>query len=57
MDKVQAWLDKVGHDLDKYPILCSIEDKTNCPKQYLVVAAFSLLLTCLLTGVGADLVW
>lgn len=57
MDKVHAWLDKVGRDLDKYPLLCTAEEKSGCPKQYLVLVTASLLLTCLLTGVCADLVW
>lgn len=57
MDRVTAWMDKMGRDLDKYPLLCTIEDKVGFPKQYMVLAAASVLLTCLLTGLGADLVW
>lgn len=57
MDKLTTMLDKFGKDLGKYPILCKAEEMTNCPKQYLVLSAGSILLTCLLMGFGASLIW
>lgn len=57
MEKVQNMLDKFGRDLEKYPLLCTAEEKTNCPKQYLVLSGGSVLLACLLMGFGASLIW
>lgn len=57
MDKLNSLLDKFGRDLGKYPILCKAEEKTNCPKQYLVLSVASVLLSCLLMGFGASLIW
>ncbi|CAB1113991.1 unnamed protein product [Ectocarpus sp. CCAP 1310/34] len=56
MDKLNTMLDKFGKDLGKYPILCKAEETTNCPKQYLVLGAGSILLSCLLMGFGASLI-
>eukprot|EP00752_Nemacystus_decipiens_P011086 g9850.t1 len=56
MDKLNNMLDKFGKDLGKYPILCKAEEATNCPKQYLVLSAGSILLACLLMGFGASLI-
>lgn len=57
MDKVNAYMDKIGRDLEKYPLLVKAQEKTNCPKQYLVMGAASILLACLLMGFGAGLIW
>lgn len=50
-------MDKFGRDLNKYPILVKAEEKTSCPKQYLVVSVASILLACLLMGFGASVIW
>lgn len=57
MDKLTSMLDKFGRDLEKYPLLVKAEEKTNCPKQYLVLSVGSVLLACLLMGFGANLIW
>lgn len=57
MDKLNSLLDKFGRDLGKYPILCKAEEKLNCPKQYIVLSVASVLLSCLLMGFGASLIW
>lgn len=57
MDRITNLLDKFGRDLDKYPILVEVEKRTSVPKQYLVLGVASVLLVCLLMGIGASLIW
>lgn len=56
MDKVKTMLDKFERDLSKYPILVKAEEKTKCPKHYMVLCLGSFLVICLLTGFGAGLI-
>lgn len=57
MDRAKGMSDKLGLELSRYPVLVKLEDMTNCPKQYLVFAAGSIVLACLLLGFGASFIW
>ncbi|CAM9566653.1 unnamed protein product, partial [Chrysoparadoxa australica] len=48
-------LEKYAADLDKYPVIKEVEQKTGIPKQYLLLGASLSLVLVLLFGFGAGL--